>query len=162
MAGHLFLSRRSHLMVLHAFSRPLAVSALAVLALLGACGRGDRARIQPSTASQMRTIGVNAYLWRASLETIAFMPIAQTDSNGGVIVTDWYTNPQSPSERVKVSVAILDAALRADALQVSANRQVLGAAGWVEAPVRAGTVQRLEEAILTRARELRQAATAAN
>jgi hypothetical protein len=84
------------------------------------------------------------------------MPLAQVDSNGGVIVTDWYINPQSPSERVKVSVAILDTDLRADALRVSVNRQELGAAGWVDAAVRAGTVQKLEETILERARRLRQ------
>ena len=106
--------------------------------------------------SRVTAIGVNAYLWRASLETLSFMPLAQVDSNGGVIVTDWYVNPQSPSERVKVSVAILDTDLRADALRVSVNRQELGAAGWADAAVRAGTVQKLEETILERARRLRQ------
>lgn len=111
-------------------------------------------------ASQVTTIGVNAYLWRAALDTLSFAPLAQTDSNGGVIVTDWYANPQNPSERVKITAAILDANLRADALRVTAAREVLQNGQWLAAPVTAATVQRLEEIILTRARDLRRAATA--
>ena len=102
----------------------------------------------------MTTIGVNAYLWRAALDTLSFAPLAQTDSNGGVIVTEWYANPQNPSERAKVTVAILDRDLRADALRVTAARQTLQGGQWVDAPVTAATVQRLEEIILTRARDL--------
>ena len=107
-------------------------------------------------ASQVTTIGVNAYLWRAALETLSFAPIAQTDSNGGVIVTDWYVDPNSPNERVKVTATILDRDLRADALRVAASRQVNQNGQWVEAPVAANTVQKLEEIILTRARDLRR------
>jgi hypothetical protein len=102
---------------------------------------------------------VNSWLWQASLYTLQFMPLATVDSAGGVIVTDWYQNPREPGERMKVSVIILDAVLRADALQVSATRQVQQNGQWVQAPVRAGTVQKLEEIILERARNLRQAAT---
>jgi hypothetical protein len=120
----------------------------------------DNARRIDQAASQVTTIGVNAYLWRASLDTLAFAPLAQSDSSGGVIVTEWYTNPQNPSERAKVSVAILDRDLRADALRVTASRQTLQNGQWVEAPVTAATVQRLEEIILTRARDLRRAAIA--
>ena len=65
------------------------------------------------------TIGVNAYLWRATLDALSFMPMAQTDSNGGVVVTDWYTDPNTPTERMKVTVSILDQDLRADALRGS-------------------------------------------
>ena len=111
-------------------------------------------------ASQTTTIGVNSYLWRAALDTLSFAPLAQTDSNGGVIVTDWYINPNTPSERVKVSATILDADLRADALRVAASRQVLQGGQWIDAPVAAATVQRLEEIILTRARDLRRTAIA--
>jgi len=103
-------------------------------------------------------IGVNAYLWRASLDTLSFMPMVQTDSNGGVIVTDWYTNPNTPSERMKVTVSILDQDLRADALRVAASRQVNQNGQWVDAPVQAATVQKLEEIILTKARDLRRMA----
>jgi len=109
-------------------------------------------------ASQVTSIGVNSYLWRASLETLSFMPLTQADSSGGVIVTDWYSNPQNPNERVKVSVAILDQDLRADALRVQASREVMQGGTWVTAPVQAATVQKLEDIILTKARDLRRAA----
>jgi hypothetical protein len=99
-------------------------------------------------------------LWRAALDTLSFAPLAQTDSAGGVIVTDWYVNPNTPGERVKVTATILDANLRADALRVAASRQVLQNGQWIEAPVAAATVQKLEEIILTRARDLRRNAVA--
>ncbi|MGZ8997899.1 MAG: DUF3576 domain-containing protein [Allosphingosinicella sp.] len=120
----------------------------------------DRVRTADLAASQVTTIGVNSYLWRAALDTLSFAPMAQVDSNGGVIVTDWYANPSSPNDRVKVTVTILDRDLRADALRVAASRQVLRNGSWVEAPVAAATVQRLEEIILTRARDLRRNAIA--
>ncbi|MFN7175592.1 MAG: DUF3576 domain-containing protein [Thermaurantiacus sp.] len=129
----------------------------ATLLLLPACG--NRNRPNPAAQqTQMTQIGVNTFLWRASLDTLQFMPMAQVDSAGGVIVTDWFQNPGQADERIKVTVAIMDGALRADAVQVSANRQIYDSGRWVEAPVRAGTVQRLEEMILQRARALRQAA----
>jgi len=131
--------------------------ALAATALTACAGRQERLATDAS-AERVTQIGVNAYLWRAALETLAFMPMAQTDSNGGVIVTDWYANPQAPNERVKVSVFILDKDLRADALRVSAVRQENRGGTWLDAPVRAGTVQKLEEAILAKARDLRRAA----
>ena len=120
----------------------------------------DQARRTDIAASQTTTIGVNAYLWRAALDTLSFAPLAQSDSNGGVIVTEWYANPNNPSERVKVTATILDADLRADALRVTAAREVLQNGQWLAAPVTAATVQRLEEIILTRARDLRRAAIA--
>ncbi|MCW4462385.1 DUF3576 domain-containing protein [Sphingomonas sp. BT-65] len=132
--------------------------ALSMTASLAACGRGgDRPRADLA-ASKVTTIGVNAYLWRASLDTISFMPIVQTDSNGGVIVTDWYVNPNLQTERMKVTIAILDQDLRADALRVAAVRQVNRNGQWVDSPVEAATVQKLEDIILTRARDLRRAA----
>jgi hypothetical protein len=109
-------------------------------------------------AAQVTTIGVNSYLWRAALETLSFAPMAQVDSAGGVIVTDWYTNPSTPTERVKVTATILDADLRADALRVAASRQVNQNGQWIDAPVAAATVQKLEEIILTKARDLRRSA----
>jgi hypothetical protein len=121
-------------------------------------GSENRARSADIAAAEVKTIGVNSYLWRAALDTLSFAPLAQVDSSGGVIVTDWYSNPNSPSDRVKVTVTILDAALRADALRVAASRQVNQNGQWVEAPVAAATVQRLEEIILTRARDLRRSA----
>ena len=139
---------------------PLAVAGLALASLgLAACGNNDRPRADLA-AAQVSTIGVNSYLWRASLETVGFAPLLQADSAGGVIVTDWYANPQNPGERVKMTVAILDTDLRADALRVAASRQVNQGGNWVDAPVQAATVQKLEDIILTKARELRRQAIA--
>jgi hypothetical protein len=134
----------------------LAASAL-LLAGLAGCGGGDRPKADLA-ASQVTTIGVNSYLWRASLDALSFMPLLQADSAGGVIITDWYANPSNPGERMKVTVSILDQDLRADALRVAASRQTAVAGGWVDAPVQAATVQKLEEIILTRARDLRRSA----
>ena len=125
---------------------------------LAACATGlERPGPEVESAS-VTSIGVNSYLWRASLETLSFMPLTQADSAGGVIVTDWYSNPQNPSERVKVSVSILDQDLRADALRVAASREVMQNGQWVGAPVQAATVQKLEDIILTKARDLRRQA----
>jgi hypothetical protein len=118
----------------------------------------DQQRQADLAASNVTAIGVNSYLWRASLETLSFMPLTQADSSGGVIVTDWYSNPSNPNERVKVSVSILDQDLRADALRVAASREVLQGGTWVTAPVQAATVQKLEDIILTKARDLRRSA----
>jgi hypothetical protein len=133
------------------------VLALASLAALSACGGRERPEADLA-ASQVTTIGVNSYLWRSSLETVSFAPLLQADSAGGVIVTDWYTNPSNPGERVKITVVILDQDLRADALRVAASRQVAQGPGWVDAPVQAATVQKLEDIILTKARDLRRQA----
>ena len=122
---------------------------------LAACASNERPEADVA-ASQVTAIGVNSYLWRATLETLSFMPLNQADSAGGVIVTDWYANPQNPGERVKVSVSILDQDLRADALRVAASREVLQGGTWVAAPVQAATVQKLEDIILTKARDLRR------
>jgi hypothetical protein len=141
---------------------PFAAALLATALLpLAACGGGSKDRPKADlAASRVTTIGVNAYLWRASLDTISFMPLVQTDSNGGVIVTDWYTNPNSPNERMKLTVSVLDQDLRADALRVAGSRQVNQGGQWVDAPVQAATVQKLEEIILTKARDLRRTAIA--
>ena len=128
---------------------------------LAACNHRASARPQADlAASKVTTIGVNSYLWRASLDTLSFMPLLQTDSNGGVIVTDWYVNPRAPTERMKVTVTILDQDLRADAVRVAALREINQGGQWVASPVQAATVQKLEDIILTRARDLRRAAIA--
>jgi hypothetical protein len=132
--------------------------AVAIVAALSGCG-GHKKHVQKEAAmapTKINTIGVNSYLWRASLDALSFMPLVQTDSNGGVIVTDWYTNPKDPGERVKVTVTILDQDLRADAVRVVASRQVMQGGQWTTAPVQAATVQKLEDIILTKARELRR------
>ena len=137
-----------------------SASLLGACATLSACAGGGNLPAADLAASQVTTIGVNSYLWRASLEAVSFAPLLQADSAGGVIVTDWYTNPQNPGERVKLTVSILDQDLRADALRVAASRQVNQGGNWVDAPVQAATVQKLEDIILTKARELRRHAIA--
>lgn len=100
-------------------------------------------------------IGVNAYLWRASLDTVSFMPLASADPFGGVILTDWYTDPSTPKERIKLNVFISGRELKAEGLSVRAFRQVSGKGGWADAPVAEDTTRKIEDSILTRARELR-------
>ncbi|WP_394269766.1 DUF3576 domain-containing protein [Qipengyuania sp.] len=140
--------------------RSAAVTALvAGTASLAACGGTERPQADLA-AAQVSTIGVNAYLWRAALETVGFAQLLQADSAGGVIVTDWYSRPENPGERVKMTITILDTDLRADALRVAASRQVNQGGTWIEAPVQAATVQKLEDIILTKARELRRQAIA--
>jgi hypothetical protein len=101
-------------------------------------------------------MGVNAYLWRASLDTLAFMPLASADPYGGVINTEWYSFTEKPDERFKCTVYILDTRLRADGLNVTVFRQVRDpAGGWKDAPASDQTSTDVENAILTRARQLR-------
>ena len=137
-----------------------SASLLGLAAALSACASGNDLPSADTAASQVTTIGVNSYLWRASLEAVSFAPLLQADSAGGVIVTDWFANPENPAERVKLTVSILDQDLRADALRVAASRQVSQGGGWVDAPVQAATVQKLEDIIPTKARELRRQAIA--
>lgn len=100
-------------------------------------------------------IGVNSFLWRASLDTISFMPLSSADPFGGVIITDWYSPPETPRERVKLNVYILSRELRADGLRVSIFRQTRANQLWQEAKIDPETVRDIENAILKRARELR-------
>lgn len=108
--------------------------------------------------AQGSQLGVNGYLWRASLDTLSFMPLASADPYGGVINTDWYVNPEKPDERFKATVYILDTRLRADGLNVTVFKEVSdGAGGWTSAPTTAQTETDIENAILTKARQLRLA-----
>ncbi|MGD9649730.1 MAG: DUF3576 domain-containing protein [Dongiaceae bacterium] len=106
-------------------------------------------------------IGVNSYLWRAALDTVSFMPLSSADPFGGVIITDWYTPPETPEERFKVTVYILTRELRSDGIKVAAFRQISeGQGGWKDAPVEPKTATELENTILKRARQLRIASGA--
>jgi hypothetical protein len=135
-------------------------AAAALIALTVATSSCARNRNLPTelAPSRISTIGVNSYLWRAAVDTVSFAPLLQANANSGVIITDWYANPKAPGERVKLTVSILDQDLRADALRVAASRQVNQNGTWVDAPVAAATTQKLEDIILTRARDLRRAA----
>lgn len=102
-------------------------------------------------------IGVNSFLWRASLDTVSFMPLASADPFGGVIITDWYSSEEKPDERFKLNVFILDKQLVSNGVSVKAFRQVKSRGNWKDSSVTEETARQLEDAILTRARQLRVA-----
>lgn len=100
-------------------------------------------------------IGVNSFLWRASLDTMSFMPLASADPFGGVIITDWHAPAETPDQRFKMTIYILSRDLRADGLRVAVFRQEKDGSGWRDASVNPSTATQLENAVLKRARELR-------
>ncbi|UFN49347.1 DUF3576 domain-containing protein [Roseomonas sp. OT10] len=100
-------------------------------------------------------LGVNAYLWRASLDTLSFMPLASADPFGGVIITDWYSPPSAQGERFRATAYILGRQLRSDGVRISVFKQELRGSTWQDAPVAAATATELEDKVLARARELR-------
>ena len=142
-----------------------ALTVVLCASLLAACGSsGDSQDTTAGTTaisgdSGRITLGVNSYLWHATLDTLAFMPLASADPYGGVIITDWYSAPQNPDERMKLTVYILDRRLRADGIKIAVFRQTRSPTGWADAQVNPDTATKLEDAILTRARELRLAST---
>lgn len=143
------------------FQRPikLLAAALASVALAGCIGGGKKDDGRDATLiSGKGATTVNRYLWSASLETLDFLPVFRADPVAGLIITDWYSNPGAPDEQFKVSVYILDSALRADALRVTVFKQTRDPAtggGWVDASVNPATAREIENSILTRARQLR-------
>ncbi|MBA4803642.1 MAG: DUF3576 domain-containing protein [Brevundimonas sp.] len=141
--------------------RGATVALIASGLMLGGCGglpgMGGGSRTEPAAQTG---IGVNAFLWRATLDTLSFMPLASADPWGGVVNYDWYTDPRTPNERFKATVFILDTRLRADALNVTVTKEVRDEAGqWVGAAVSAQTETDLENAILTKARQLNLSTT---
>ena len=109
-----------------------------------------------ASSGPVEGVGVNSYLWRASLDTLAFMPLQSADPFGGVIITEWYSVPDGRSERFKVTVYILDRALRSDGIRARVFRQHLSESGaWIDEPANSELDRQLEDTILTRARELR-------
>jgi hypothetical protein len=118
----------------------------------GLFGGGDSAKNGDTGGG---IIGVNSLLWRASLDTVSFMPLVSADPFGGVIITDWYAPPATPTERFKINIYILGRQLRADGIRASVFHQVQQGTGWADAPVAPNTATDLENAILTRARQMR-------
>jgi hypothetical protein len=130
--------------------------------LLAACGSSSDDNMPDlttgSTASSGHvTLGVNSYLWHATLDTLSFMPLQSADPFGGTIITNWYSDPTDPNERMRVTAYIMDQRLRADGLKITVFRQTHSADGWVDAQVNPDTASKIEDAVLTRARELRLA-----
>jgi len=111
-----------------------------------------------SKKADQSPIGVNSFLWRASLDTLSFMPLISADPFGGVILTDWYEDSKTPGERFKVTVLILDKTLRADGIKITLFKQVRQKRGdWRDVASSASVARDLENTILTRARELKAA-----
>ena len=134
----------------------LAISATLAAGSLAACTHTNSVHVKKGAAANAANIGVNGYLWRATLDTLAFMPLSSADPWGGTVITDWYANPEKPDERFKATVFILDTRLRADGLKVTVNKQTRDASGqWTDAPTSDQTETDIENAILTRARQLR-------
>ena len=132
--------------------------------LLAGCGSSDESsRYLDSGSTTIAgssgrlTLGVNSYLWHATLDTLSSLPLVSADPFGGVIITDWYTTPASPDERLKVTAYIMDRELRADGLRLVVFRQTRVNGGWSDAQPSADTAHKLEDVVLTRARELRLA-----
>jgi Domain of unknown function (DUF3576) len=107
--------------------------------------------------SNTSPIGVNSFLWRATLDTVAFLPLTSADPFGGVILTDWHEEPSAPGERFKLNILILDKQLRSDALKVTAFRQIRDpkTGMWKDTETNPDTARQIEDSILTRAREMR-------
>jgi hypothetical protein len=170
-------------------SKRMAMLAAALTATLGGCGGGNLdtsaknthdSSEQPSSgfltggsgglfnlggghdkaAPADPAMGVNVYLWRGTLETLKFMPLAQADPFGGVIITDWWTPASSPSERFKATAYVLSRQLRADGVRVTLFRQVQQNGQWVDAPVDPSKPTELENMVLAKARELRSQSVA--
>jgi hypothetical protein len=148
--------------------RSLLITLTMASLTLAGCGSSsndsdvDSGATSISSDSGPRTLGVNSYLWHATLDTLRFMPLASADPFGGVVITDWYSAPEAPQERLKVTVYILDRNLRADGLKIAVFRQTNSGGAWADAQVSPDTATKLENAILTRARELRLATTRPN
>ncbi len=108
------------------------------------------------SAAGTNPLGVNSFLWRATLDTLAFMPLASADPFGGVVITDWYEDPNARGERFKVTALILDRNLRADGINVSLFKQEkMPDSQWIDVTVPDKLERDLEDTILTRARELK-------
>lgn len=112
---------------------------------------GDKKRKGPDGGSGM---AINSYLWRASLDTVSFMPLSSADPFGGVIITDWYQPEDTPEERFKANVFILSRELRTDGVTVKLFRQEKQNGQWVDVEPSDKAQTRLEDVILTRARAM--------
>jgi len=136
------------------------ILAVMMAMLLGGCGifggDDDSSVKRLEAAEEVYQIGVNAYLWRATLDTLSFMPTRNADQNGGVILTEWKANPADENERTKVDVLILGRKLSADSLKVTVHRQLNTPDGWQDTAARPGASINISNAILMQAKLLRR------
>ncbi|HEX2150626.1 MAG TPA: DUF3576 domain-containing protein [Stellaceae bacterium] len=121
-----------------------------LLTLLGLATRESERMAGPQTGRS-----VSPVLWEAARDALGFAGFASEDPMSGLLMTNWYSPPAKPNERLRVSAFILSRALRSDSLSVTIDRQVQSPTGqWTDAPVSTDTVAELETAILLRARQM--------
>ncbi|MCF8473870.1 MAG: DUF3576 domain-containing protein [Emcibacter sp.] len=142
------------------FTKLVAMGLIAgfVVSLTGCSifGGGDDKVAKVEAAEEVYQIGVNAYLWRASLDTLSFMPLKSAEHNGGVILTEWKVNPTNDKERTKVDLVILGKKLTTDSLKVTVHRQISTENGWQDIEPRPGADITISNAILMQAKLLRR------
>ena len=138
----------------------LLISSIMLLALVlsGCDTRSDigEPRVNLVAADEVYEIGVNAYLWRAALDTLSFMPLLSAEPNSGTIISDWKVNPSNSNERTKVDVFIVGNELRADSLNVTVHREVMQNGNWITIEPRANAAAQIVQAITIQARLLRR------
>ena len=98
---------------------------------------------------------INPYLWKASLETLSFMPLSSADPFGGTIITDWYTAASNENERCKLNIFINGAELKTTNLKVSSFCQQYKEQRWINKERNKGNDTKIENAILNKAKKLR-------
>ena len=134
--------------------KPTLAAAFAALIAVSGCLSGGKSNSASSAA--VESVGAaNPYLWRATLDTMAPLPLTSADALGGLVIYDWKSFDTAPDERIKATVYILDSRLRADGVKVSVYRQVNKDGAWTDAGVDEETGQQLENKILERARLLK-------
>lgn len=98
---------------------------------------------------------INALLWRASLDITSFVPLDDVDTFGGTIVTEWYSLEDRPNERIKLTIFVIGRELRSDAIRVRIHVQQAEGDGWGAVSRDEAMERKIEDLILTRAREIR-------
>ena len=98
---------------------------------------------------------VNALLWRAALDIASFVPLDDVDTFGGSIITEWHQSADNSDQRLKLAIFISGLELRSDAVKVQTYTQKKSGNDWVDNGRDEALARKLEDLILTRARELR-------
>tara|TARA_R110002033_G_scaffold1404_17_gene12561 strand:- start:9251 stop:9676 length:426 start_codon:yes stop_codon:yes gene_type:complete len=132
----------------------ILTAAMAGMLIVSGCQFGG-SKSNDANITQKNVGTVNPYLWRATLDTFENMPVDSADPVGGIVNYDWKSFPDSPDERIKATVYILDTRLRADGVKVSVFRQTNTDGTWTDATVDPETAIQLENKILQRARTLK-------
>ena len=122
------------------------------ISISGILGGNDQEN-KPSTG--MVAMSVNPFLWRASLETINFMPLSSADQIGGTIITDWYSTTGNEKERCKLNIFITGVNLKTENLRVVSFCQEFKDPVWVNKEIEKENNIKIENAILNKAKKLK-------